>query len=190
MGDNPRLEDNPYDTTVDSPPTLQDTECMDSLCLNMLRESERMMLEFAAAFPGEVFAFPQIDLWLDADGKGNNRVPGTSLNAYNDNNHLSVGGSKYLSPYLCAALEDWGLFLGGKGDSSPAVSTADWRETIRKSGNLTRSAEIQCHNMLLWAGGGGYEHDGIRLHGCENVTDESDREVIVFNHSQKGHDGG
>ena len=38
-----------------------------------------------------------------------NTVPGTDLNAYLDNFHLNTGGSIYLWPHLCDAMESIGL---------------------------------------------------------------------------------
>ena len=38
-----------------------------------------------------------------------NTVPGTDLNAYHDNFHLNTGGSIYLWPHLCDAMESIGL---------------------------------------------------------------------------------
>jgi len=36
-------------------------------------------------------------------------VPGTTISAYKDTNHLSVSGSLYLAPFLCSWFKEHGL---------------------------------------------------------------------------------
>ena len=54
---------------------------------------------------------PLKQLLCDAGEGGTclNTVPGTDLNAYHDNFHLNTGGSIYLWPHLCDAMESIGL---------------------------------------------------------------------------------
>lgn len=82
---------------------------------------------------------------------------------------LTVDGSRYLAPYLCSALEGWGLF----GSSSTAtLATADWKDHVRSSNDqLLEGLRVQCYMLHAWGGvpldfEGGY----IRLHPCENLT--------------------
>ena len=74
------------------------------------RANDALILDFAAGRPN-VFGFIQSDLWTPPSGEsfwGN--VPGTTTNAYYDSQHLLIAGAKYLSPYICTAFSEWGLF--------------------------------------------------------------------------------
>lgn len=163
LGDYPRLTGKTLYTGMGSPVPVDDSK-LDALLL-----AEAAAANFSSLHPA-VFAFPQLRLWLSEDGRGgNNWIPGTSMNAYLDDNHLTVDGSRYLAPYLCSALEGWGLF----GSSSTAtLATADWKDHVRSSNDqLLEGLRVQCYMLHAWGGvpldfEGGY----IRLHPCENLT--------------------
>ena len=107
LGDNPFLT---VDAHASSPshPIVQETAGGRRYIL----EGEAQAAAFAAQH-ADVYAFPMAHLWFRSDlpaaSGATNFVPGTRLNAFVDTNHLNVGGSLFLWPYLCVALEGWGL---------------------------------------------------------------------------------
>jgi len=157
LGDYAHLHGYIYDSDVSAPAPL------DAAATAELIANEERMVAYAERFP-EVYAFRQMHLWLAGDGeRGSNWVPGTRLNAYNDDNHLNVGGARYLSPYLCSALEGWGFF-GGASHEPPFA--ADWSDVVRRNASdLLEGVRLQCHMLHHWAGWG-----LIRLHACDNIT--------------------
>ena len=71
-------------------------------------DMDSLLASFADQYPGVVYYFNQTELWLDESGQGSNLIPGTTVNGYIDEHHLNPEGAKYLAPYLCAALQEWG----------------------------------------------------------------------------------
>ena len=59
----------------------------------------------------DVFSFLQAPFWAPEPGDhwwGN--VPGTTINAFYDDNHLLEKGTLYAAPYMCSAFARWGFF--------------------------------------------------------------------------------
>jgi len=89
------------------------------------RELLSRVKDFARAYEGTFHIFDQtLDLFM-VNGHGSNLVPGTSTNAYYDEDHLNTDGALYLAPYICAAFDEWGFFTPRPADFPFAASS--WR---------------------------------------------------------------
>ena len=98
-----------------------------------LRPVDKQRLQdFAAEFPETVRVFDRASDLMMAHGHGSNMVPGTSINAYVDSDHVSIAGGEYFAPYLCAAFDEWGLFepVSRTNDDSRHPS---WLEAAREA---------------------------------------------------------
>jgi len=153
LGDNAYLVDTPYDTTVEHPVR------QDNVSRDLLYEREEAMVSWARDYP-DAHAISLVHLWVNEDGEGNNWIPGTRLNAFSDSNHINVGGGRYLWPYLCDALEQWGVL---PRDVAPAEDY--WRDRIT---NLTMGSSVECHIMHGWYWQTQGLNGTMRLHPCDD----------------------